>query len=274
MTMANKKEIIDIPLDDLLVAKGQVRTRDIQKGVEELADSIRVQGLLEPIVVCESDKKGRYEILAGQRRFLAVKSLGWKTIEGVLRTRKDDVHAKVLSLTENLMRRDVTSKEKIDACTFLYEKYGSIKDVADETGLPASEVRVYVKAIRLVPKLKKLVEKGEINVNVALRAQDAAAAGGEKPDPDEAVKLAKEMSSMTGNQRKRVQELRQADPETPVDDVIEEAKTGEKSEQILVTISSSIKRSLRAYADSESVTQDEAAANLIEEGLTAKGFGG
>src|SRR5947207_1459369 len=121
--MASSKEILDISLDDLVIGKGQVRTKDIQKGIDELAESIRVQGLLEPIVVSESSKKGKYEILAGQRRFLACKELGMKTIEAVVRNKKDDTHAKVISLTENLLRRDITQKEKIDACTDLYKKY-------------------------------------------------------------------------------------------------------------------------------------------------------
>ncbi len=131
--MANTNKLVEIPLDDLKVGKGQVRTKGVQEGIDELAESIRVQGLLEPIVVCESEKKGKYEILAGQRRFLACKQLGMKTIEAVIRERKDETQAKALSLTENLMRRDITQKEKIDACTELYKKYGTIKAVIEAT---------------------------------------------------------------------------------------------------------------------------------------------
>src|SRR4051812_26903198 len=202
--MASSKEVRDIPLDDLVIGKGQVRTRDIQKGIDELAESIRVQGLLEPIVVCEAHKKGKYEILAGQRRFLACKEIGMKTIEAIVREKKDETHAKVVSLTENLMRRDVTQKEKIDACTDLYKKYGTIKNVVEATGLPAREVSQFVKYDRLVPKLQKMVDTGEVDIKVALRAQDAAAAGGEEPNANEAIKLAKEMASMAGIQQKKV----------------------------------------------------------------------
>jgi len=125
---------------------------------------------------------------------------------------------------------------------------------------------------RLVPALKKLVEAGELNMKVALRAQDAAAAGGEGADEKEAVKLAKEMTSMSGVQQKKLVQERAENPDAPVDDSIEAAKTGAKITQVIVTLSSEIHRSLQLHAQSESVTQDEAAASLIEEGLAAKGF--
>ena len=62
------------------------------------------------------------------------------------------------------MRLDLTTKELIDACTSLFKKYGSIKDVCDVTGLPYRKVRLYVKYDRLMPKLKKLVNDGEVDI--------------------------------------------------------------------------------------------------------------
>lgn len=270
--MAKARELLTIDLDDLVIAKGQVRTTDVQKGIDDLAESISVQGLLQPIVVCESEKKGKYEILAGQRRFLAVKALKLKTIEAVLHVVKDDTHAKVLSLTENLMRRDVTQREKINACTDLYKKFGTIKAVVEETGFPYAEVNLYVKYDRLVPELKKAVDAGKLNMKTALRAQDAAAAGGEEVDAKDAMKLALEMSGMSGVQQKKLVEAREEDPDSSVDDAIEAAKTGAKVTQVVVTLSSETHKSLQSYAHSESVTQDDAAATLIQDGLADKGF--
>ena len=69
--MATVKEYLQIPLDSLEIGRGQARTREVYTGIAELADSIRKVGLLEPIVVCEGVQEGKYEILTGQRRFLA-----------------------------------------------------------------------------------------------------------------------------------------------------------------------------------------------------------
>ena len=74
--MAKIKTVRDIPLDDLVIGKAQVRKRDVGKDIDELAESIRVVGLLEPIVVAPADKPGKFEIITGQRRFLAHQLLG------------------------------------------------------------------------------------------------------------------------------------------------------------------------------------------------------
>lgn len=273
--MANIRDVREIPLDDLVIGKGQVRVKDVQKDIDELAESIKVQGLLQPIVVCEAEKKGKYEILTGQRRFLAHKQLKLKTIRAVVLDDKiDESSAKAISITENLVRRDVSQKELIDACTSLYKKYGTIKAVCEATGLPSREVSHYVKYDRLIPKLKKMVDAGEVDIKVAIRAQDAAAAGGEQADTAEAVKLAKELGSMTGVQQKKLVKEREENPHAPVEEIIEIAKTGAKVTQIIVTLTSEVHKWLQNYAQNEGTTQDDAAATLIEEGLAGKGFGG
>lgn len=272
--MVRIKDFREIPLDDLVIGKGQVRVKDVQKDIDELADSIRVQGLLQPIVVCEAEKMGKYEILTGQRRFLAHKQLKMKTIRAVVLDEKiDEATAKAISTTENLVRRDVTQRELIDACTSLYKKYGTIKAVVDATGLPAREVSHYVKYDRLIPTLKKMVDEGDVDIKVAIRAQDAAAAGEETANAEEAVKLAKELSSMTGIQQKKLVKEREENPHVPVDEVIETAKTGSRVTQVIVTLTAEVHKSLQQYAQNEGTTQDDAAATLIEEALTGKGFG-
>ncbi|MGC4116785.1 MAG: ParB/RepB/Spo0J family partition protein [Myxococcales bacterium] len=267
------KEIKDIALEDLVVGKGQVRVKDVKKDIEDLAESIRVVGLLQPIIVCPSEqKKGKYEILAGQRRFLAHVQLKRATIKAaVLESRVDEHTAKALSLIENLVRRSISTKETIDACTSLYMKYGTMKAVSEELGLKENLVSQYVKFARLPPKLKKMVEANEVDIKTALRAVDAAGTGG-KVDETEAVTFAKELAPMSGEQQKRVVKQRQDDPEIPVEEVLEAAKSSAKVTQIVVTLSATTHKSLQAFASEDSVTQDEAAAALIEDGLKEKGF--
>ena len=265
------EEIKDIALDNLVIGKGQVRIRDVGKDIDELAASINKIGLLEPIVVCPAEDAGKYEILTGQRRFLAHKMLGKTTIRASVREKVDEITSKVISVTENLMRRDPHSADLIDACTALYRRYGSIKQVAEETGLPASKVSDYVKYDRLKPELRRLVDEDGIDLKVVLRAQDAASVDGSFK-ADEAIKLAKEMSSMSGAQQKKIVKTRQDDPTRQVDDVIEGAKTGEKITSISIHLGADIHRSLVTYASEEGTSLDDAAATLIGEGLMSKGF--
>lgn len=268
------REVREIALSDLSIGKGQVRVKDVAKDIDELAESIRVMGLLEPIVVCpSSQEKGKYEILTGQRRFLAHKQLKKKTIMAtVLEGHVSEEDAKAISLTENLIRRDLSLKELIDACTSLYKKYGSIKAVSEDTGISAGVVSQYVKYDRLIPALKKMVDDGSIDIKAAIRAQDAAGAGGEEVVPKEAVKLAKEMALMSGvQQTKLVQNIRNG--ADTVEDAIEHAKTGGKVTQIVVTLTAEVHKSLQSFATQEGTNQDDAAASLIEEALLGKGFG-
>lgn len=270
--MVKIREVKEIPLGDLEIGRGQVRLRHVGKDIDQLADSIRVVGLLEPIVVCESDTPGKYEIITGQRRFLAHKELQKATIlAAVLDEHVDEITAKVLSVTENLVRRDLDSKDLIDACTYFYKRYGTIQAVVDETGLPYSDVSNYVKYDQLIPELQELVDKGEVKVRTALRAQRAAGVSGTL-DSDEAIEFAKEMTPMSGAQQDKIVKEREKNPSLSSDQVIEDAKTGGKVTQILVTLTSKIHGSLGEYANSEDTNMDDAAGMLIQESLSEKGY--
>ena len=218
-----------------------------------------------------SSKAGKFEILTGQRRFLAHRVLKKETILAVVRTDPiDEDLAKGISVTENVMRVDLTTKELIDACTSLFKKYESIQVVCETTGLPPEKVRRYVKYDRLVPQLRRFVDDGVVSLDTALRAQDAASVTG-VINEEEAVAFAKAMEPMSGVQRSKILKDRRSDPDLPVDDVIENAKTG-RVRQVIVTLSPTVHASLQRFATQEGQTQDDAAAVLVEEGLQSKGF--
>lgn len=267
----SESEIKEIPLSSLIIDQAQVRTSDVALEIDELAESIKKIGLLEPIVVSPTDQEGKYEVLAGQRRFLAHEKIGAETIKAVVLANKvNEIEAKTISLTENMLRRELSSRDLINVCTFLYKRYGTIKDVVKETGLPQSKVSNYVKYDRLVPELKDMVDKEGLDIKAALRAQDAASVTGEVKVED-AVKFAKEMKTMSGAQQEKIKKSRQETPETPVEEVIEEAKTG-KIIQVIVSLSPSVNTALDEFAKNESTKKDDAAGSLILEGLSKKGF--
>jgi len=271
--MAKIIEYKDIPLGDLVIGKGQVRTLDPGKDIEKLADSIDKQGLLQPIVVCEATQAGKWEILTGQRRFLAHKMLKRTSITAaVLDERVDEAEAKAISITENLIRRNLSGTELIDGITFLYNKYGSAKAVHEATGIAYDDIRHYVKFPRLMKPLQEMVKQGEVDIKVALKAQDAVEVGGEPPREQDAVKLAREMKTMSDPQRKKLVKERRESPEVTVDDAIEQARTGSRITQVIVTLTGDAHAALQRYAKDQETTQDEAAASIIEEALITRGF--
>jgi ParB family chromosome partitioning protein len=274
--MAKIIEYKDIPCENLSIGRAQVRTREVGKGIDELAASIDKVGLLEPILVIASEQPERYEIILGQRRFLAHLQLNRKTITaGILDERIDEITAKVLSVTENLVREDLNQKDLIDVCTFLYKKYGTVNAVVEETGLRSDNVKKYIKYDRLTDALKVMVDKGDVIMDVALRAQDAAEATAECKgafDPNDAVKLAMEMRSMSQAQRKKIQEEIASSPDVSIDEVIEHSKSGGKITQIVITLGAKAHQSLHRFATDEGSSIDSAAAELIEQGLKNKGY--
>ena len=271
--MAKIIEYRDIPLDDLVIGMGQVRTQSPGKGIDDLARSIETQGLLQPIVVCAARDEGKWEILVGQRRFLAHKLLRLDSIAAaVLDERVSDGQAKAISITENLIRRRLSGKELKDGVLYLYNLYGSLQDVVEATGLPYAKVRDNVKYPRLIQKLKELVDDGTVDINAAVKAQDAASDEHGNPNVEDAIKLAREMAQMSGVQRTKVAKKRKEHPERSVEDVIEDAKTGSRVVQIVATVTQSTHAALQRFAREEGTNQDEAAATLIEDALVGRGF--
>lgn len=271
--MATIRETRDIALTDLVLGKGQVRLTNPGKEIGELADSIRVQGLLEPIVVCETDVPGQYEVITGQRRFMAHQELGKDTIRATILDGPVTVEeAKAMSLTENMVRTDLNSTDLISVCTDLYRTYGSFKTVAEQTGLSPNKIRQYVRYDRLDPTLKSLVDTGKVDIPTALRAQEAAGVGVDDVNSEDAQKFALEMSSMSGAQRKKMVETRRAAPSMSADEVIEDAKAGGQIFQTLVTLTSTVNSGLERYARSQGLTKDEASGTLIRDGLYVNDF--
>ena len=271
--MAKIIDYREIPLDDLVIGLGQVRTDNPGAGVEDLAASIEAQGLLQPIVVCEARQPGKWEILTGQRRFLAYRMLNRETISAaVLDSRVEEAEAKTISITENLIRRKLTGKELKDGILYLYNIYGSVKDVVRATGLPYREVRDYVKYPRLVQQLKALVDEGQVDVNAALRAQDSATDDNGEVDTQDALVLAQEMASMSGAQRKKVTQERKDNPDKPVVDVIEDAKSGSRVIQVVAAVTLDVHQAIQKVAREEGINQGEATVILIEEALTGRGL--
>ena len=92
------------------------------------------------------------------------------------------------------------------------------------------------------------------------------------PTAQDAVKLAKEMTPMSGAQQKNIRKKLIEDPDASVDELVERAKSGEKVTQITVTLGRQIRNSLGQFAKVEGTTIDEAAAQLIESGLSSGGY--
>jgi ParB family chromosome partitioning protein len=271
-TTSLRGELKEIPLEALVVGQSQTRP-DPNEGIEELAQSIAKQGLLEPIVVAPVGD-GTYEILAGQRRVLAHQHLGYSSIQAKVLTEKMDEAAKqAISATENLVRIDPPTRAKINLCTTLYRRYGSIKMVEEETGIHRKIISQYVKFDQLVPELKKLVNESGLPLAVALQAQKAAETATGEVDAAAAVVFVKEMRPMTDVQRRNFIKGAEQDPTASVEEKVERGRKQPVIKSLVVQLEAGMHVLLSNFAKDEGENLADAAAALIEDGLTQRGYG-
>ena len=178
------KQVVLLPLDKIKIQKFNVRKKDIQIGVEELAASIKTFGLLQPITVYLDSVNDRYVVLAGQRRFNAFNYLNEHNPGGkfnnidaiVIEEPKTDDLKKALSLTENITQLQMQNMEVVIAVTDLYNTYRDYKMVEEKFGITRYMVDKYVSLARLPPRLIDAINEGEIHSdqkiaeNAAIRA--------------------------------------------------------------------------------------------------------
>ncbi|MCK5614492.1 ParB/RepB/Spo0J family partition protein [Candidatus Pacearchaeota archaeon] len=273
-------EIKKVPLKDLVWGKGQVRKHHVSKDINELADSIRIVGQLQPIVVCQSpDQSNKFEILTGQRRFLACKELGRDDILAVILDRQiPEVEAQIISFTENLVRRNPDDADYIDLCNHLYKIYADVKIIAEKTGLPVSKVRGFIKYASLTPELKEQVDKGKggggIDLNMAVRIQTALEKTGEVK-PEIAVAIVDKMKGLIPAQRDRVVKEIQTTGVSNVgeiEEITEAVKKGKTYVKFSVSLDQEVNRALSRYALEEGMKREDAAQSLITEALGEKGL--
>lgn len=259
-------EVIDIPVERLEPSKHQVRTRGVRKDLQELVDNIRIHGQLEPILVCPGEETGHYEILAGQRRWLAIKELRQPTVRATVLGAIDEAKARAISLSENVVRHEVDSKDLIDTCTILFRKYGSVKAVAEELGIPYNKVRSYVKFERIRPELKQYVESGDVDIKTALRAEDYLGSARDSTDGD-VHKLVVTLREMTAAQQRdhlRGRTNESTETHAAVDESL--GRTPRRPgdvRQIIVTLPTSAHQELKAWASEQALGQDAAAGRII-----------
>jgi ParB family chromosome partitioning protein len=145
-----------IPIDKIELRPGvyNVRSRDIEKEVDELATNIKQYGILQPIIVNKIDDK--YIPIAGQRRFLAAQKAGLKEVPAIIYENLDRRRAIEISLSETIHRVEVTDVDLMDAVTTLYEQYGNVKAVAQFLGKSEDWVRKYIKMEMKLPEPIKI----------------------------------------------------------------------------------------------------------------------
>ena len=144
----------------------QPRREFAEAELEELAQSIEENGLLQPLLV-RSRPGGRYELVAGERRFRAISRLGWTDVPAVVRD-LDDRTVLVFALVENLQREALSPLEEAEGYKVLAEEHGLTQvQIARAVGKDRSTVANALRLLGLPPSIRRLVESGDLSAGHA-----------------------------------------------------------------------------------------------------------
>ncbi len=166
-----------LPVEQIQRGRYQPRRHFDEDKLRELADSIAAQGMVQPIVVRPVDG-GRYEIIAGERRWRAAQLAGLAEVPVVVHE-VDDQTAMAMALIENIQRHDLNPLEEASALHRLLNEFGLTHQlVAQAVGKSRTTVTNLLRLLELAPGVKELVEQGELEMGHAralLALKDGAA---------------------------------------------------------------------------------------------------
>jgi ParB family transcriptional regulator, chromosome partitioning protein len=154
-------ELQHLPVGAIRPNRRQPRKRLDSESVAELAESVRIQGVVQPVLVRPAEEG--YELIAGERRWRAARSAGLATIPAVVRE-VEDVDALMLALVENVARENLSAVEEARAYAALLDEFGlTLGDVAERVGRSKSSVSNRLRLLDLSEDVLALVERGQLS---------------------------------------------------------------------------------------------------------------
>ena len=266
------QQVYEIPLRDIQVDTENVRQSEPDKELQELADSIRRHGQLQPVVLRGEYGRGPYKLIIGQRRYLAHKDiLRKRTIKATFAGRITNTQAAIRSLAENLCRVELSYADAADAITALYKRFErDERRVHRETGLSLQKVRQYIyieeRASQETKKKLRAKKVKPVDVQRALRA-----ASDDIGKADQLLELMKK-HELDKHQKSRMVEYGREHPRASAGKIVERAKAPVVEQSFIVKLSERARTGLLAAARKLATAPDELAARAVEEWLSSKGF--
>jgi ParB family transcriptional regulator, chromosome partitioning protein len=156
-----------MPVDLIQRGRFQPRVHFEPEALQELADSIKAQGIVQPIVVRRLPGQDRFEIIAGERRWRAAQLAGLHEVPVIVRN-IDDRTAMSVALIENIQRKDLNAIEEAAALHRLVNEFGLTHEkVAEAVGRSRAAVSNLLRLLELVEPVRQMVEQGSLEMGHA-----------------------------------------------------------------------------------------------------------
>ncbi len=165
--LKNSDLMKSLPVEFLQRGKYQPRRDMTEEGLDELAESIKTQGIIQPIVVRRIEGVDRYEIIAGERRWRAAQRAGLGSVPCVIRDVPDEA-AIAMSLVENIQREDLNAIDEAFALQRLMQEFQlTHQQTAEAVGKSRTTVTNLLRLLNLNEETRVLVERGDLEMGHA-----------------------------------------------------------------------------------------------------------
>lgn len=162
----SNKGVTEIEIDKIIPNPNQPRKNFDQEALDDLACSIKVHGVIQPIVL-NANNDGTYLIIAGERRWRASKLAGLTKVPAVIKSYTEK-QIKEISIIENLQREDLNPIEAARAIKQLMEEYKLTQDaVSERIGKSRSAIANTLRLLNLYPEVVDMIEKGDLSAGHA-----------------------------------------------------------------------------------------------------------
>lgn len=164
-SLTSDRDLRHVPVEQIQRGKYQPRIHIRPEALQELADSIKAQGLVQPVVLRPLGKG--YELIAGERRWRAAQLAGLHEIPAVVRDIPDQAAA-AMSLIENIQREDLNAMEEANALQRLINEFGlTHQQTAESVGRSRAAVSNLLRLLELTEEVKAMVDEGELEMGHA-----------------------------------------------------------------------------------------------------------
>ena len=221
----NDTKDLFVSVDDIVPNPYQPRKTFSAESINELADSIKSHGLLQPVVVIRGEEKGKYILIAGERRFRAVKQNGETKIQAIV-TDYDLTYIKELSLVENIQREDLNAIEVARSYSELIEQYDiTHEELSKKLKKSRSSITNTIRLLQLPTWIQDKVVAKELNAG-----STKVLIGIKEEEQREIVEQIIAQKLPTSQVEKMVQEIKRGTQNPPDSDSSSETSQNDETE--------------------------------------------
>jgi len=261
----NKLNFQYLPLDEIDVGLSNVRRTNLEEGIGDLASSIREIGVQQPVVVIKKDD--RYELIIGQRRYLACRKLGLTEIPALITTVRSNTEAIIKSFSENIHRLDLDYRDKMQVAHELVTKLGSVDEAAKHLGVSSQTIKNYLGYAAVPEAIKQMVDARKFSAAFAVRITKSI------PDEAQAIRIAQKVSETPRSEERRtIIDIAKENPGKDVDSIVKTAKERALMRVIKIYVTPRVYEAIHLASKRYGTDREDVVKEAVIEWLQSKGF--